>query len=122
MKVFVSGHRDLTMKEFNLHYYIELNLAMINEDTIYVCDYEGADLLVQQYLDRQNYEDVIVVHMKDSPRNHVKRFQTLGGFDSDEERDSFCTKNTDYDIAWSRREGSGTHQNILRRRLKDGIF
>ena len=58
--------------------------------------------------------------MKESPRNiNPKITNTVGGFQSDEERDSAMTNNSYKDIAFVRNhtELSGTAQNILRRFL-----
>lgn len=119
MKAFASGHRNLTPDEFEEHYVPKLNEAMERGDEIYVCDYYGADQMVQEYLFNHEYENVRVVHMKDSPRFYIGEFPLIGGFNSDDERDSYCTFNTDYDIAWSRKTGSGTWQNLERRKAKD---
>lgn len=118
MVAFISGHRDLTQEEFDLFYVPLLNEAIEKKHTILVCDYCGADLMAQKYLNDKKYYNVTVVHMFSKPRNYYEGFKKKGGFKSDEDRDSFCTENSDYDIAWSRREGSGTWQNIERRKCK----
>ncbi len=113
---FVSGHRDLTSEEFDLYYKSALDAAIAQNHAILVCDYQGADIMAQKYLLASGYFNVTVVHMFLSPRNYCSGFATLGGFTSDEDRDSYCTQNSSYDIAWSRRNGSGTWQNIERRK------
>ena len=112
---FISGHRDLTEEEFNIYYKPVIDNAILNKHVFYVCDYYGADFMAQKYLKSLNYPDVIVVHMLESPRNYVGDYTLVGGFSSDEDRDAFCTGITDYDIAWSRKPGSGTERNIKRR-------
>lgn len=71
---------------------------------------------------KELYSCVTVYHMLDQPRNNVGNRVTLGGFKSDEERDSAMTSASDYDIAWIRKgkEKSGTAKNILRRRTMSG--
>ena len=116
---FVSGHRDLTQEEFDTYYKPALDAAIKNNDPILVCDYYGADFMAQKYLKEKEYFNATVVNMFHTPRNYCECFANLGGFKSDEERDCYCTKNSDYDIAWSRRVGSGTWQNIERRKQFD---
>ena len=115
LKAFISGHRNLTEEEFNNFYKPVIDNAILNKHVFYVCDYIGADFMAQKYLKSLNYPDVIVVHMLESPRNYVGDYIQIGGFTSDEERDSFCTSITDYDIAWCRIPGSGTERNLKRR-------
>jgi len=119
VRAFASGHRDLNEYEFEEHYVPMLNEAMARQDEIWVCDYWGADLMVQEYLYNHEYDKVTVLHMLKTPRNNIGEFPTIGGFKNDIERDSYCTENTDYDIAWSRKIGSGTWQNLQRRIEKE---
>jgi len=63
-------------------------------------------------------ERVTVYHMLEAPRNiNPKITQTVGGFESDDERDSAMTKASFEDIALVRtnKKLSGTAENILRR-------
>ena len=55
--------------------------------------------------------------MLTSPRNNLG-FKTVGGFESDGERDARKTADSDEDLAWVRpgREKSGTQKNLERRR------
>ena len=115
-RAFISGHRDLTLAEFMDHYAPEIDRAVALGHRIVVCDYKGADLMTQEYLLMKRYHNVVVAHMFESPRNLAADFNTVCGFKSDEERDAWCTANTDYDIAWSRKPGSGTERNLIRRR------
>ncbi len=121
MTCFISGHRDVTKEEFNKHYKHLINDAITNGYTVVVGDYEGLDLMAQEYLMSCNYINVYVYHMFKSPRNHVEGFPTVGGYDSDIHRDWNMTLNSDYDIAWVRdgKETSGTAQNIHHRTLKE---
>jgi hypothetical protein len=124
--IFVSGHRDITVQEFKEHYIPELNKAIKHPYSNFVIgDYYGVDTMAQQYL-KNNISDacnrVKVYHMFESPRNN-EGFETVGGFTSDVERDSAMTDVSDLDIAWVRenKNGSGTDQNIQRRKAKCNI-
>lgn len=114
---FISGHRDVTNDEFKIHYAPLIDLAVKNKDRIVVGDYHGVDIMAQKYLDYLGYDDVIVYHMFQKPRNSVDRYPVRGGYISDEDRDSAMTRDSDYDIAWVRagKEKSGTQQNLDRR-------
>lgn len=117
MIYFISGHLDLTREEFLTHYAPRLRAAVQDEAEFVVGDAAGADLMAQELLSLLPAK-VTVYHMFHAPRyNHG--FETIGGFQSDRERDEAMTKNSDRDIAWVRpgREKSGTAKN-LKRRLK----
>ncbi len=121
MRAYISGHLKITKEEFMEHYSGPINLAILNNHTFIVCDAKGTDTMAQEYLLKIMGEEaksrVTVYHMFDTPRNNVG-FKTVGGFKSDEERDTVCTYASDYDLAWVRpgRTGSGTEKNILRRK------
>ena len=123
--VFISGHRNITEEEFETHYAPAIEMEIENNPyTLFVIgDYYGCDIMAQNYLiDVLNYDPqkITVYHMKESPRNiNPKITNTVGGFQTDEERDSAMTNNSYKDIAFVRNhtELSGTAQNILRRFL-----
>lgn len=118
---FISGHRDLTMEEFESNYAPIIIKALSLDSNFVVGDYEGCDIMAQNYLVNTlnvSPEKIKVFHMFTSPRNiNPKITQTVGGFTTDVERDSAMTKHSDYDIAFIRpnKYNSGTAQNILRR-------
>lgn len=120
---FISGHRDITKDEFERNYIPALERVIEDdpESVFVVGDYEGADIMAQDYL--MNFTDVgpdrvIVYCMGNTPANankDIMRFKR--GYASDIERDSAMTDASIRDIAFVR-EGkydSGTAQNILRR-------
>jgi len=116
---FVSGHVDLTPEEFQEHYVPKLQIAIAQKHRFVVGDAKGADTFAQglfAYFVANN--DVTVYHMFDSPRNNIGNFPTVGGFQSDDERDAAMTAASNYDIAWVRpgREKSGTAKNLARRK------
>ena len=125
MIYFISGHRDITEAEFQQEYARKiLLLAYKDTDVNFVVgDCIGVDATAQTLLSDLvsrgviPYSHVKVYHMFTAPRHNVGSFRTVGGFKSDDERDSAMTNASDEDIAWVRpgREGSGTHKNILRR-------
>jgi hypothetical protein len=124
---FISGHRDLTHKEFQQFYAKHImNAILANPKCEFVVgDYHGADTLAQEYLGElvNKYTEVMVTvyHMGDEPMNNPQNFHTLGDFKNDHQRDAAMTNASDKDIAWVRsgKKHSGTAQNILRRKAKD---
>jgi hypothetical protein len=112
---FVSGHLDLTPDEFDAHYRPAIDEALARGEAFVLGDARGTDSLTQSYLLGKTTA-VVVYHMFTSPRNNAG-FETIGGFESDEERDTQMTAASDQDIAWVRpgRKKSGTQKNIDRR-------
>jgi len=119
---FISGHRDLTEQEFELHYIPAILVAMVGRDAKFVIgDCAGADKMAQDFLMQQDYprDQVKVFHMFTAPRNNAG-FPTEGGFKNDIERDTAMMMCSHEDIAWVRqgKEASGTAQNLERRNMK----
>lgn len=121
MIYFISGHRDITEKEFK-EYYISKIDKVLKEDKdakFVIGDYEGVDIMAQRYLVSSGYQDRITVyHMFTSPRNIASPdLKTSGGYVDDIDRDSAMTRDSDFDIAFYRpvKGDSGTFQNIRRR-------
>jgi hypothetical protein len=119
---FISGHLDVTMDEFREHYAprIAKILAEDPDAAFVVGDARGCDLMTQLYLRDTRALRVQVFHMFEKPRNNIGGFPAVGGFTSDNERDSAMTDASDADIAWVRpgRDGSGTAANLARRYFK----
>ena len=118
---YISGHIDLTVDEFNLHYKTLIGDAIKRGDSIVVGDANGADKMSMYYLFIEEYTNVTVYHMFEYPRNNTG-FRRKGGYRTDEERDSAMTNDSTYDIAWIRpgREKSGTAKNVKRRKNLTG--
>lgn len=121
---FISGHREVSEMEFTK--YKNRIQEILNErpDAFFVVgDYQGVDIMAQNFLMDEleiNPQQVTVYHMYDKPRNiNNKIINTVGGFQTDEERDAAMTFASKYDIAFVRNHTvlSGTAQNILRRNL-----
>ncbi len=127
---FISGHRDLTDKEFYLHYKKTIMNSVLADpkSSFVVGDYWGADLMAQEYLAslKKKYTElnITVYHMFEEPRNNPCGLPTKGGFTSDHDRDSAMTLVSDKDIAWVRagKKYSGTAQNLLRRKVKELVL
>jgi hypothetical protein len=119
---FVSGHLDLTLDEFRAHYAPRITAAIADDvDAAFVVgDARGCDLMTQLYLRDARAVRVQVFHMFEKPRNNVGGFPTVGGFTSDNARDTALTEASDADIAWVRpgRTSSGTAANLARRYFK----
>lgn len=134
---FISGHRNITENEFINNYIKKFNQiemmyqyqkSMNRTDDIdtplyVVGDYEGIDIMSQNYLIdnlRVDPKRITVYHMFDKPRNYNSKITNFkGGFNYDEERDAAMTNDSDEDIAFVRDhlQLSGTAMNILRRKL-----
>jgi len=120
---FISGHRDITEAEFEFNYIPLINYAIEKTEgaRFVIGDYHGVDIMAQNYLMDillLSPERVTVYHMFDKPRNiNEKITNTVGGFESDEERDTAMTNASFEDIALVRdnKKMSGTAENILRR-------
>ena len=117
MRVFISGHLDLTPDEFAQYYIPRLQQAVDSGCSFVVGDAKGADSFAQGWLCFHCPGRTTVYHMFDSPRSNVGESTTVGGFHSDNERDTAMTDSSDTDIAWVRpgREKSGTAKNLARR-------
>ena len=124
---FISGHRDITADEFEIHYGVSIKtiLSMRGKDPIdfVVGDCVGVDSMAQDYL-KQHMDtskggkiSVTVYHMFEKPRYNPHKFPVKGGYLNDYDRDSAMTINSDADILWVRvgKENSGTAQNLVRR-------
>lgn len=136
MVYFVSGHRNLTQEEFNKYYVPEIMATFLHctpcgMPDFVVGDYYGVDKMFMDFILPYVCKgdcSLTIYHMFDSPRNTpfdrsveelTKEFNVtfIGGFQTDEERDSAMTEDSDFDIAfyhWNRYK-SGTARNIQRR-------
>lgn len=123
MIYFISGHRNITKEDFEKYYIKKIDniIAKDKDFSFVVGDYYGVDIMAQTYLVEAHLADrVTVYHMFDKPRNLAKGIaRTVGGFKSDEERDSAMTNNSDFDILYIDHSPSGTEQNLLRRYYKN---
>lgn len=120
MKVFVSGHISLTEEEFNQHYKPKIDCHVLLGDQFVIGDCKGADEMSMRYLHERCYHKVTILHMFEFPRYNYG-FETIGGFTTDLERDSYGTNNTDIDVLFVRegKKKSGTYKNVLRRLEKN---
>lgn len=125
MRYFVSGHRDLTKKEFEDHYVPQILNVLRNDPyaKFVVGDWPGCDAMFLDFM--VDYPDnFVLVYCVDEPRiyidgdpvymygnMHCKRRKDY------DECDASMTRDSDFDIAWIRkgRGDSHTAQNIKRR-------
>ena len=122
---FISGHRNITEDEFERNYKLALEavLSEVPDCRFVVGDYYGVDIMAQNYLVDVLGVDpdrITVYHMLEAPRNiNPKITNTVGGFESDRERDAAMTFASSEDIAFVRDNTkiSGTAENILRRHM-----
>jgi hypothetical protein len=124
---FISGHGNTTFEEWELHYKPLIDKALSNDSCFILGEFRGVDIISMEYL-KNKTPKVTITHCFENPRYKVdaidlpSKFWTyIGNFQSDLERDTFMTENSDEDIAWIRegREKSGTAKNIKRRKLKN---
>lgn len=131
---FISGHTDLSHKEF-LKYYQEKIDQAINENANFVIgDATGVDLFAQNYIASKNVDrtKIIIYHLFDKPKNNPNNYPTQGGFKTHNEKDAAMTKNSNEDILWFRsadesklfygdkynpKRISGTETNHIRRTI-----
>lgn len=114
-RIFISGHLDLTIDEFNLHYAPLIEKEWEAGSSFVVGDARGADVMAQERLGSLGAQ-VTIYHMFASPRNNPCGFPIVGGFVSDADRDIAMINASDRTLAWVRpgREKSGTAQNLRR--------
>ena len=120
---FISGHKEISEAEFEFTYipYINRVMAQVEDVRFIIGDCSGTDFMAQNYLvDIAGFDPsrITVYHMFETPRNiNPQITNTVGGFESDEERDTAMTNASRHDIAFVRdiKRLSGTAQNILRR-------
>jgi hypothetical protein len=126
MIYFISGHRDLTQEEFNLHYLPIINSVLEDDDTpeFVIGDWEGCDTFALEYLVTLHNIPWITIYCVGEPR--VKPHGSIATdfeevytkvLNSYDECDAAMTKDSIFDIAWIRpgREDSHTAKNIKRR-------
>lgn len=125
---FISGHRK-PLQGTLPKYYKRIDSVIFFDPLAHfvVGDYYGVDAEVQKYLSQCKVKhpdiSVTVYHMMDNPRNNFGDFPTIGGFQTDHDRDAAMTMVSDIDIAFvdEGRVGSGTHQNIVRRKVLSAV-
>lgn len=134
MKYFISGHRDLTIEEFEKYYIPKIKAVLEGEDcsvTFVIGDWKGCDRMVMDYLEDLLIEGGIElqIYCVDKPKNTpgnvpVKYlsscfdgYVSVYCYKTYDECDKAMTENSDFDIAWIRpgKEDSYTANNIKRR-------
>lgn len=132
---FISGHIDITDKEFQSHYVPAIQAAISEDAKFVIGDAFGTDLMAAEYLKDSGIDPlrVTIFHIKSKCHNNAVqsgRFIDKGGFRNHEEKDSSMTSSSDFDIAYVRsideqkrlygskyrHRVSGTEKNLLRRK------
>jgi hypothetical protein len=139
-KIFISGHRDLTIDEFNVHYIPIINQYINWLDThspitgnktltFYIGDCEGCDEMSLNYIvnhinknsTKNIYINLCKLNYKFDGQNenipNNEFINIIDKFNTHEERDTYMTLNSLYDILWIRhgKWDSGTAQNFVKR-------
>ena len=100
---FISGHIDLTQKEFDQYYKNKIDEAIKKKHSFVIGDGHGADALAQEYLiNLIPKEKVEVYHMFDKPLVNKNNYEMVGGFKNHNKKDTAMTLDSDYDIAYVR--------------------
>lgn len=127
---FISGHIDITLKQFSDNYHAALDVAIHRGDTFVLSTSQGADTLALAYLRSQNTDPsritvyILAPYMQSSRSGHFNatQSQTNGTKLGDEalelykkegynvkvvkgrhdDRDAAMTEDSDYDILWIR--------------------
>lgn len=127
--IFVSGHVDITFRQFKEFYEQKLDSYIHCGYNIIVGDSPGTDQLTIKYLTEKKYKKCTVVHLKDKSLIQTN-FKKIGGFKYHYQKDAYMTCASDCDLAWVRSERdtkilygdkyrkrkSGTQKNLERRR------
>lgn len=114
--VFVSGSRSIKSLPFEALESIEAIIAQ--EFTVLVGDCYGVDTMVQEYLADRNYQNVIVCHIGNRPRNNrgFKAYQVQGTRQTD--KDAYMGQTADYGLAIWDGVSPGTAKNVARVKTK----
>jgi hypothetical protein len=120
-KVFISGSRNI--RRLDDVVIDSLNRIISKGMQILIGDAKGVDRLVQEYLAKERYFNVIVYTVCSSPRNLIsdrfliKRVSVSGNFKGRklyEQKDIIMTKECDYLFVIWDGKSKGSYNNILR--------
>ena len=122
MIYFVSGHRNLTEKEFIDNYALKIENIMREDSSasFVVGDWEGCDTMFLNFIKHTYYfQPRICIYYVDKPRIDLEGLQDINLLNKRtyDECDASMTRDSDFDIAWIRpgRGDSHTALNIKRR-------
>jgi hypothetical protein len=130
--VFISGHCNLSSKEFQDHYIPRLDELLLHPVPIVVGNAYGADTKSFEYLTENNYPAnlIIVYHHGTGKQKYPKDIQIVSNFTSYTKRDAAMTFASTEELLWVRpdeeskillgekfdpKRKSGTELNRLRR-------
>ena len=122
MIYFVSGHRNLTEKEFFDHYVPKIEKIMREDKFVsfVVGDWEGCDSMFLNFIKHTYFiQPRIHIYYANTPRVDLEGLDNISLYNKStyDECDASMTKDSNFDIAWIRpgREDSHTALNIKRR-------
>jgi len=119
-KVFISGSIDI--KRLDELVINSLNKIISKNIQVLVGDANGVDSLVQKYLNKKNYTNVIIYTIFEKPRNILSskskimkiNVKNLSGRKAQEKKDEAMTKDSDYSFVIWNGKSKGSFNNILR--------
>jgi len=119
MKIFISG--SISIKQLPQIAAEKIDNIIKNEYTILVGDAKGIDYLVQKYLVKQNYKNVIVYCSSDKVRNNIGQWETkkIEGKKGEKGRALYTLKDiemandADYGLMIWDGKSSGTFHNAM---------
>jgi len=98
IKLYLFGNGNLSFENFTEHYLPIINNALSKEMSFIICDFRGADTLLQEYL-KDKSKNVTILHCFEKPRYLADKYKTKvshwelkAGFISDEQRDEYAIK------------------------------
>lgn len=120
--IFICGNGNISFDKFNDYYINKLKPHINSDNSFIVGDFRGTDTLILEYL-KTLTSNVEVCHLYDKPRylpdkfkTYVSKWNTTGGFKTNEERDLYminkCTHFIAYDQNSDIKRKSGTLKNI----------
>ena len=114
--VFISGSRSINNLPFQA--LESINAIIAQGFTVLVGDCFGVDTLVQDYLADRDYQNVIVCHIGDHPRNNrgFKTHQVQGTRQTD--KDAYMGRTANFGLAIWDGVSPGTAKNIARVKTK----
>ncbi|MBD3410580.1 MAG: hypothetical protein GF419_10305 [Ignavibacteriales bacterium] len=119
MNVFIGGSRKI--RRLDEQTIARLENVVSNGMTILVGDANGADKAVQQFIAESGYDNVVVYHVGDRPRNNLGEWRTES-VDTDRKtkdylyytsKDRRMAEDADYGFMIWDGESAGTYSNLL---------
>lgn len=128
MKVFISG--SISIKKLPKYAIEKIDSIMDKKFTVLVGDAKGADSLVQKYLQKKSYVDVIVYFAGIKLRNNIGNWETKQVLSNNSEKgrslytlkDIEMASDADYGLMIWDGKSEGTLNNVSMMKSKDKKF